>query len=121
MFNNNFYSIEAKNVENDQHVYSIMIDAKHTIFDGHFPNNPVTPGVVQMEIVKELTGDAIGNPVGLNTMSNCKFLAILNPEENPSVDVQLKITKEEDEIKVNAVIQNENGAFLKMSAVYTEI
>lgn len=121
MLNNNFYSIQAKKVENDQFIYSISIDSKHTIFDGHFPNNPVTPGVVQMEIVKELTGDAIGNTVGLSTMSNCKFLAILNPEENPNVEIQLKITQEDAEIKVNAVIQNENGAFLKMSAVYSKI
>lgn len=121
MFNNNFYSIQAKKVENDQHVYSISIDAKHHIFEGHFPNNPVTPGVVQMEIVKELTGDAIGNSVGLNAMSNCKFLAILNPEENPCVEVQLKITTEENDIRVNAIIQNKNGAFLKMSAVYSQV
>lgn len=121
MFNNNFYSIQAKKVENDQYLYSISIDANHTIFDGHFPNNPVTPGVVQMEIIKELTSDAVEIPVRLNTMSNCKFLAILNPEENPTVDVHLKISQEEEGIKVNAVIQNENGTFLKMSAVYSKI
>ena len=120
MFNNNFYTIQSKKVEDDQFVYSISIDPQHTIFNGHFPNNPVTPGVVQMEIVKELTSDVIGSSVGLNSMSNCKFLAILNPKENPNIDVQLKITQEEADIKVNAVIQNESGAFLKMSAVYTK-
>ena len=37
-------SIEAK----------IELNASHQIFDGHFPNNPITPGVIQLQIVKEL-------------------------------------------------------------------
>ena len=53
-FKDDFYTIEASTHDEDTLVYSIVINKDHDIFNGHFPSNPVTPGVMQMEIVKEL-------------------------------------------------------------------
>ncbi len=120
MLENSFYSIVDKQVNNQDVVYTIDLNANHEIFKGHFPDNPVTPGVIQMEIVKELVSDFTEKSVNLVSMSNCKFLAILNPNESPKIDVQLSLTITEDaSIKVNAVFKNDATSFLKMSAVYS--
>lgn len=111
----------------------------HHIFDGHFPGNPVTPGVVQMEIIKELLSTSLEKPMSLDTMGTCKFLAILNPTETPDVVVTLSVSiDDEGNTKVTASIvgastplspQNsttlsqqyetsEPISFFKMNAVY---
>ena len=119
MFKDQFYRITNYDKKEDTEVFTIHIDKGHSIFDGHFPDNPVTPGVVQMEIIKELLGELTGAKMRMVSMSNCKFLAILNPETDADVDVQMKISQgENEEWKVNATILNAANTYLKMSGVY---
>jgi len=119
LFKDNFYTISSSNREDESHTFSIQLNPDHNIFEGHFPDNPVTPGVVQMEIVKELMKESTGMVLNLKKMGNCKFLAILNPKVDANVDVLLKISNGEDkEIKVSAVIKNAETIFLKMNASY---
>jgi 3-hydroxyacyl-[acyl-carrier-protein] dehydratase len=120
MLNNSFYTIINKQISDQDVIYTIDLNANHDIFKGHFPDNPVTPGVIQMEIVKELVSDFKGSSAHLVSMSNCKFLAILNPFESAKIDVQLTIiTNEDTSLKVNVVFKNETTSFLKMNAVYS--
>lgn len=116
---NDFYAIESSKIENGVHTYSIHLNPLHHIFDGHFPENPVTPGVIQMEIVKELLSTSLEKPMSLDTMGTCKFLAILNPNETPDVDVILSISNDETgNTKVTASIVAGETSFFKMNAVY---
>lgn len=117
-FNNDFYRIIDQSTETGSAQFRILIDAEHSIFTGHFPDNPVTPGVVQMEIIKELAGIAVGKTLELVSMGNCKFLAILNPNTDPEVDVLLQLSEDEGQLKVSAIIQNDKSTFLKMNALY---
>ena len=120
-FKDDFYIIEASTHDEDTLVYSIVINKDHDIFNGHFPSNPVTPGVMQMEIVKELVQISLEREVKLESMPTCKFLAVLNPEENANVDVILKFIDIEDSKskRVSVVIKNEDILFFKMSAIYS--
>jgi len=119
LFKDDFYTVSSSNKEDESHIFSIQLNPDHNIFEGHFPDNPVTPGVVQMEIVKELMKESTGMALNLKKMGNCKFLAILNPKVDVKVDVLLKISNGEDgEIKASAVIKNAETIFLKMNASY---
>lgn len=120
---NDFYAIESSHTEDNVHSYSIHINPLHTIFDGHFPDNPVTPGVVQMEIIKELLSLNMDRSMALDTMGTCKFLSILNPKDTPDVLVKLVTQNDEEgKTKVTASIESigtENStSFFKMNAVY---
>lgn len=117
-FNDDFYRILAQTKETGTAQFRVRIDANHSIFTGHFPDNPVTPGVVQMEMIKELAGIAVGKVLELVSMGNCKFLAILNPNTDPEIEIVLHLSEDEKDLKVTALIQNERTTFLKMNAVY---
>ena len=113
-----FYSINTISEDDSSKTFNVTIDADHPIFNGHFPGNPVTPGVAQLEIIKELVSYSIGTNCKLSEMANCKFLKVLNPKEDAEVSINLKLETAENTVKVNAVIQNDNGVFLKASATY---
>jgi len=51
----NLYKIESFHYKNQQLKAEIFINKEHEIFKGHFPNNPVMPGVCMIQIIKELT------------------------------------------------------------------
>lgn len=119
LLKDSFYTVIASEPTPEGLVAQLKINADHTIFEGHFPNNPVTPGVVQLEIIKELVSDFMGRKVDLQSLSNSKFLAILNPKETPIVNVKLTIVESEGLIKVSGqIITTTEIGILKIAAVY---
>ncbi len=114
-----FYTINAINEADKMLQAEITIDPKHEVFAGHFPDNPVTPGVVQMEIIKELLTVHFNRPFQLKTMGNCKFLAILNPNETPDVLVKITLVPTETgTLKISGAISSDATTFLKIQAEY---
>ena len=73
----------------------VNLNADHKIFDGHFPGSPVTPGVIQLQIVKEILELHLKKELQLKTMRTSKFLKILNPLETPHFQVNIKFVQSE--------------------------
>ncbi len=68
----------------------LVINAGHKIFEGHFPGQPVVPGVCMMQMVKEIMEQVIGEKTNLIRAYEMKFLAIINPQENNAIQAALK-------------------------------
>ncbi|MFT5824335.1 MAG: 3-hydroxyacyl-[acyl-carrier-protein] dehydratase [Crocinitomix sp.] len=118
-FENKFYSVNQEELTKETAIFNITINDAHEIFEGHFPENPITPGVMQIEIIKELLSRVVGKKLSLVFMGNCKFLAILNPKTTTSIDIVLNYRQQEDGgIKVSAQIKKEEVIYLKVSALY---
>jgi len=117
-----FYQLDSyEKTENGSYIAHILLNKEHDIFKGHFPGNPVTPGVCMMQIVKELSEEFTGKKLFLKSASNVKFMAIINPFETPELKLQLDITEAEEEIKVkNTTLFGETIA-LKMSVNYKKL
>ncbi|MCT2408217.1 3-hydroxyacyl-ACP dehydratase [Chryseobacterium antibioticum] len=114
-----FYTLESyEKAENGSYTASIHLNKDHDIFKGHFPGNPVTPGVCMMQIVKELTEEFTGSKLFLKTASNVKFMAIINPFETPDLKLQLDVTENEEDVKVKNITSFGETIALKMSVSY---
>lgn len=100
----------------------ILINDKHDVFKGHFPDNPIMPGVCMIQIIKELSETITQSNLTIQTLSNAKFMAIINPEVTPELHLELDITTTEDGlVKVkNTTYFNETIA-VKLSNVYRKI
>ncbi|MDQ6477981.1 3-hydroxyacyl-ACP dehydratase [Dyadobacter sp. LHD-138] len=92
MFLNSLYTIAEINSGPETIAATIAIDPAHVIFSGHFPGAPVMPGVVQLQIVKELLEQHLKRQLRMKTMRTCKFLQIINPQETPEIKIDLKFT-----------------------------
>ena len=116
-----FYTLQSYDKNEKSFVANIILNKDHEIFKGHFPGNPVTPGVCMMQIVKELTEEFTGNKLFLKSASNVKFMAIINPFETPELSLQLDITENETDIKVKNTTSFGETIALKMSVNYNKI
>ncbi|ESU19924.1 beta-hydroxyacyl-(acyl-carrier-protein) dehydratase, FabA/FabZ [Flavobacterium cauense R2A-7] len=115
-----FYTVEKlENVSDRKYNAVVVLNNQHAIFKGHFPGNPVTPGVCMMQIIKELSQEIVGSSLFMTSSSNVKFMALINPEINPVLKLELEISGDLDsEIKVkNTTIFDETVA-LKLSNTY---
>jgi 3-hydroxyacyl-[acyl-carrier-protein] dehydratase len=118
-----FYKvISIENTAENKHLVLININAAHEVFGGHFPDNPIMPGVCMMQIIKELTEQISGSSLFMQSASNVKFMALINPFNTPDLRLELDITKTDtDLIKVKNVTYFEDTVALKLSSVYRKV
>ena len=97
---------------------TIQLNTEHIIYTAHFPGFPVTPGVIQLQIVDELLEKHIGKKVKLIEMPQCKFVKILNPVETPSIDVEVDISQKDDFLQIKAWGKKETDYFFKLNSIF---
>lgn len=98
---------------------TITWNAAHPVFEGHFPGQPVVPGVCMMQTVQEILGSALSKDVMIRKSANMKFLNMIDPTKQPEVDVEIKyVLQETEDIKATAVIKSGEVTFLKFQGLF---
>lgn len=118
-----FYTILSEEKINDsKYVITVLVNDKHPVFKGHFPGNPIMPGVCMIQIIKEITEKLTKSSLLMQTLSNVKFMALINPEVTPELRLELDITSTDDDlIKVKNTTYFNDTIALKLSNVYKKI
>jgi 3-hydroxyacyl-[acyl-carrier-protein] dehydratase len=118
-----FYKIiSLENTADSKYKAVILINEKHDIFKGHFPGNPIMPGVCMMQIIKELTEKITKSSLFMHSVSNVKFMALINPFNTPELLLELDVTTTEDNlVKVKNVSYFGETIALKLSSVYRKV
>lgn len=92
----------------------LSINPNHAIFGGHFPGNPVVPGVCIIQMIKETLSHHFNKELILVTAEEVKFLNIINPVTDPEVDLEFKMKHPGDElVHATVVIRNKDKTFMK--------
>lgn len=115
-----FYHVEhIRSLSNNVYVAEVRLNPAHPIFDGHFPDNPVAPGVCMMQIVKELTETVEQKILFLVRASNVKFTALINPEKNALLQFEFEISYDkEGQVKVKNTTTFGETMALKLTHTY---
>jgi len=118
-----FYKVVSEEKTGDaKYNIRILVNANHEVFNGHFPGNPIMPGVCMIQIIKELTESITQSSLMIETLSNVKFMALINPEINPELRLELDIvTTDNDLVKVKNTTYFNDTVALKLSNVYKKL
>jgi 3-hydroxyacyl-[acyl-carrier-protein] dehydratase len=80
------------------------------------------PGVCMIQIIKELTESVTKSSLIIQTLTNVKFMALINPETNPELRLELDITTTDDDlVKVKNTTYFNDTVALKLSNVYKKL
>jgi 3-hydroxyacyl-[acyl-carrier-protein] dehydratase len=102
--------------------FTIKLNPKHAIYTGHFPGNPVVPGVCQVQMIKELTSAILKTNLVIQKSDNIKFLSMIIPTVSPILTVNIDIReKEPGSWHVNSVILHKDQIFLKFKGVFCPV
>lgn len=64
---------------------TLDIPLDHASFPGHFPGNPILPGVLLLERVMSCVQGQLTSPLQKYTLYNVKFLAAVSPGDQLSL------------------------------------
>jgi 3-hydroxyacyl-[acyl-carrier-protein] dehydratase len=87
----NFYKIHA--IEQTENNYKIEVELMqdHPIYEGHFPGQPVVPGVCTLTIIRECIGKILSKSVSFDSIKECKYVSALIPEEGLKIIINLTL------------------------------
>ncbi len=95
MLKEDFFFIATISMNGTAIEATLQLNEKHKIFDGHFPGQPVVPGVCMVQMVKEVAETALGNEL-LLAKAGIKFLKVIHPTPNSLLQLMLKYSNKED-------------------------
>lgn len=117
MLLNEFYTFQDAQQGENTFSCKVVFNQSHDIFKGHFPDQPVVPGVCMMEMVKELLEELFGFSLWLRKAGNVKFLQLITPDVEPVININWA-KNEEGYYTVKAAFLNEAATLFKLDGNY---
>jgi len=118
MLEDSFYKFKAISENSSEGIFSYEITfvEANKIFEGHFPNQAVVPGVTLIQIVKELMSHAYNCSFTILNIINSKFLQVIDPkaEKNYRLHITCKIL--EDLYLIDVSMSADDAVAFKMKA-----
>ncbi len=100
---NQLYDIIS--AEQDAVLLKMLCD--HPVYQGHFPGNPITPGVLTLRMVRECVSREIGRPLHYSAIKSCRYVALIRPGD--TLRLQRQITDNGDSFTVKATLSEANN------------
>lgn len=95
----------SNRLNKDEIAAQVTTDAQSPWFSGHFPGNPILPGIAQLKMVADLVVAAREDGVHMIGLSRVKFRKIVRPGE--LLDIYAASGKLEDQYAFRITSSNE--------------
>ncbi len=116
---NNFYKSQLIESESESFLYQISIDANHPIYKGHFLEQPVTPGVILLEILRKLLSEQTNCCLMMKQAKEIKFLAPVLPNEVTTFQLKIDYVLKDGGYVVTSQYKNDEKIFTKIKAIFS--
>jgi 3-hydroxyacyl-[acyl-carrier-protein] dehydratase len=117
-----FYTVDQMIMSDSGAVFHITLNPNHVIYNGHFPGQPVLPGVCSLQIIKECAEQLVNKKLHYAQISLCKFLRYVDPVQCNEITLNISIVKnEEGMFQISANGMNGDSYFIKIKAMVKKI
>lgn len=113
-----FYAIEEFSTSENKVQALIRLNPEHEVYKGHFPGQPVLPGVIQLQIVKEIMEKAVIQKLLLSEMVFAKYLKMITPDKSQVLSLIIDFSIKENSYKFSAAIKDEGSIYLNVKGVF---
>jgi len=121
MSQNGLFTFTYPILEADIVKTNIKLNALHQIFEAHFPGRPILPGVYMVQMIKDVAEAYTGKKIKLVLAHDLKFLSVINPEENTMIQMELKISTDDEKIRIVGQLLGNTVVFFKFKGVFVQL
>lgn len=121
MLLDDFFKIVGSSKEDEKTIVIVELNKEHKIYEGHFPGNPVVPGVCLIQMIKETIETLLGKKLMMTAADEIKFLNIVNPltANRLSIEIKSRINTG-NPLAFAIIITDGTVSYLKMRAEFVE-
>lgn len=86
-----YYHILSKQQADTHTTYRVALNPDCCVYEGHFPGEPISPGVCNINMLRELLEDATGQALMLSYIQQCRLTTLVTPIQHSEVVVTIDI------------------------------
>jgi 3-hydroxyacyl-[acyl-carrier-protein] dehydratase len=113
LLRNDLYTTGSIIKTNSLHLVPVTLNPAHPIFSGHFPGQPVLPGVCMLEMVKEILEELLQQKLRISKGPQIKFLSMIISDKDPDFTIELHYEIINEIIHTRGKIFREQVVFMK--------
>jgi 3-hydroxyacyl-[acyl-carrier-protein] dehydratase len=98
----------------------VTVDVGHPLYKGHFPQQPVTPGVVLLEIIRVVISSVFKKNLMLESAKEIKFMAAVLPDQVSEMDLNIEYIESGGKINTNCIISEKDRIYAKLKGEFCE-
>lgn len=121
LLENSYYKIIGRSGEGLDAVFRVALLPDCEVYKGHFPGNPVSPGVCNIETIKECAMLLTGKRLVIDTIRQCRLTAVASPSVCPEVEVTLSCSLVGKGFAVTAKIADNERTYMEYKGEMTVI
>lgn len=112
-----YYNIaDTRQQEDGSVVFDVILNPDCEVYKGHFPEEPISPGVCNLQMIRECAEIVAGCPLVMGNIILCRFLNLVTPVQTPRVSIRIKLDKGESDYTLVSSIYNEDKEFVSLKA-----
>lgn len=121
MLEGSFYTVSHQQTGENKLEATLRINPQHVIFSGHFPGQPVVPGVCMLQMVTELAVALIGRQLSLQNGQEMKFLRVIDPGVDATIQALVQLQPSTNgQLMVQATLFSGETVFFKFRGLYAD-
>jgi 3-hydroxyacyl-[acyl-carrier-protein] dehydratase len=107
-----YFQILEHNAQNDAHHFVVSMLSTHPVYQGHFPGNPVSPGVCNMQMLKECAETVLGHDTDLVEVKQYRLTGIITPQKTPRLNIDMTLGTDQDTVQVIAKVYDDQASYI---------
>jgi 3-hydroxyacyl-[acyl-carrier-protein] dehydratase len=122
MLTTDLYSFEITGHDPGHEISArILLNENSSVYAGHFPGFPVTPGVCQVLMIKEILVEVLDIPLQLSKAKDIKFNSVHEPGKVSTIQGRIKYERVgQGTINVAAQLFDGNTKYLSFRGEFGE-
>jgi 3-hydroxyacyl-[acyl-carrier-protein] dehydratase len=115
MLLDSFFTIDKITSQDEKTLVEVSINKEHSVFEGHFPGNPVVPGVFLIQIIREVIEELQHKKFKIEKADEIKFMNMVIPQNSSHLILEIQQrAKSENPFAYNILVTDGPTVFLKM-------
>ncbi|MCD8292279.1 MAG: beta-hydroxyacyl-ACP dehydratase [Prevotellaceae bacterium] len=116
---NNYYEIKSMRADGLSGLFHIALRPDCEVYQGHFPGNPVSPGVCNIETVKECACRLTGRRLRFGGIRRCRMTAVVTPATCPELEVKIDLTPDGEGYEITATLSDAARTYMELKGELT--
>ncbi len=111
--------LKISNETDDKLVAEFNLDPKDPVFKGHFPQQAILPGVVMIQIQRDILQENLNILIGLQSAANIKYLLPIIPVANKILTFNIRFKYlSQDQLSITSELVQDGTISMKFSGIY---
>lgn len=105
MLQNTYFTVLERVDTADNTVFTVKLEKGHLVYAGHFPGDPVSPGVCNLQMVKECAEIVAGRSLTFSNISQYRLMSVVSPYKHDTLQITVAVTPKDGGFALSASAQ----------------